>query len=219
MKTCPRCESNIFVSHKTAGEEFQWERCFACGYPLDLSAMINRIKTGRGNIREAIWVEAVSEKKLGWGRTFHDKALDWVLNMEDYSRLFPEYEDKDLVVFGYRGSYLIFNLGYSGGYHRYLDIMKRENSIKVTIEDPVYGGFQEGSLEDIKFKLRKGCPPHEIMIGYMFNHEKSHPSGVAIEGIKNKLDDHVAICDLCKITIEFFKGDLSRALDNMGKKR
>ena len=219
MKTCPRCESRNFISYKLAGEEFQWERCFACGYPLDLSAMINRIKTGRGNIREAIWVEAVSGKKLGWGRTFHDKALDWILNMEDYSRLFPEYEDKDLVVFGYRGSYLIFNLGYSGGYHRYLDIMKRENSIKVTIEDPVYGGFQEGTLEDIKFKLRRGCPPPDVMVAYMYNLEKSSPDGVTIREIKDKLDDHVAICDFCKTTIEFFRGDLSKALENMGKKR
>lgn len=219
MKTCPRCESMNFVSHKPAGEEFQWERCFACGYPLDLSAMINRIKTGRGNIREAIWVEAVSEKKLGWGKTFHDKALDWILNMEDYSRLSPEYEDNDLVVFGYRGSYLIFNFGHAGGYQRYLDIMKRETSIKVAIEDPVYGDFHEGSLEGIKFKLRKGCPPDEIMIGYMFNHERSRPFGVAIEKIKDRLDDHVAKCGFCKTNIEFFRGDLSKALENMGKKR
>lgn len=218
MNTCPRCESRNFVSHKPAGEEFQWERCFACGYPFDLSAMINRLKTGRGNIREAIWMEAISGKKLGGGRTFHDKALDWILNMEDYSRLSPEYEDKDLVVFGYRGSYLIFNCGHPGGYHRYLDLMKRECSIKVAIEDPVYGGFHEGSLEDVKIKLRKGCPPDEIMIGYMFKHEKSRPSGIVIEEIKSKLDDHVATCNPCKTSIEFFRGDLSKALRDIVEK-
>src|SRR3972149_5176432 len=131
MKTCPRCESWNFISHKLAGEEFQWERCFSCGYPLDLSAMINRIKTGRGNIREAIWVEAVSGKKLGWGSTFHNKALDWILKMGENNILFPKLEDNDRVLLGHRDSdsYLIFTFGQSGAYHRYLNIMKREDSI------------------------------------------------------------------------------------------
>lgn len=83
----------------------------------------------------------------------------------------------------------------------------------------MYGGSHKGSLEDIKLKLRRGCPPGEIMIGYMYNHEKSHPSGVAIEEIKNTLDDHVAKCDFCKTSIEFFRGDLSKALQDIGKKR
>jgi len=47
MKTCPRCESRNFVSHKPAGGEFQWEGYFACGHPLNYMILWQNVRPAR----------------------------------------------------------------------------------------------------------------------------------------------------------------------------
>jgi len=71
--------------------------------------------------------------------------------------------------------------------------------VSIEIKDLTYGGIFLSEKEAISY-FKQGCPPGEIFLAYLTNQENALVSKVKINDVRERIDKHVANCEICATT-------------------
>lgn len=112
---CPRCASDLHKMPPNENAPCPW-----CGYPLELGKMLERIRSERLEITETITFQAI-------GSDLIPEAIDYeeVMRIFDeyIDRLFPERENKEIIVISIENDHFVFNFGPHNAWKKYYSLI------------------------------------------------------------------------------------------------
>lgn len=202
MSTCPRCETGMLDVFEEELRAYapNHSRCLICGYPLDLSSIMARIKIERDKISQTVRMKR-DKDGLRWKTIPFKELMKEVEDAEKKEVLLPEYQGEDVVVMTDDDSnYFVFNFFNFGQYGRLGQIIRyisKKECLAPQIRDLIYGG-SHFSLGEVRRGLITGCPSlFDILLPYICHHELSLVSRVPIASISDKIESHLQTCGFC----------------------